>query len=113
MNINDIASAAMAAAAIVTTSLPSFAANNPPYIEITHAMAVALCVVRYGYIATPEAAATAAIQSLMEDGYTRNQIANITQLYRSEITNLASDEWCSNLERQVREKEAGEAGDWF
>jgi len=112
MNIKHITSAAIAAASIITTPLPSFAEKDPPYIEIINTVAVHICYYHNGYVATTKEAAQRAWDALIADGYTPSQISNITQRFKSEIIKLSSLERCAEYERRYQEKKSRKAGSW-
>jgi len=112
MNFKHIASAAIAAASIITTPLPSFAEKDPPYIEIISAVTASICMYHNGYIASTREAGEQVWEHLIADGYTPAQINNITQRFKSEITKFSTPERCAELERRYQEQESRKAGSW-
>lgn len=112
MNIKHIASAAIAAASIITTLLPSFAEKDPPYIDIVSAVAASICMYHNGHIASTKEAGDEAWDHLIADGYTPTQIRNITLRFKSEIIKLANPERCAKLDRQYQRQQSKEANVW-
>ena len=112
MNIKHIASAAIAAASIVTTPLPSFAEKDPPYIEIVSAVAASLCMYHNGHLASAAEAGEEVWEHLIADGYTPAQITNITSRFKSQIIKLANPERCAELDRQYQRQQSKESNVW-
>ena len=112
MNFKHIASTAIAAASIITTPLPSFAINNPPYVVIVDIVTTSLCMYRNGHFASTEEAAEEAWDFLISKGYTSRQISNITVRYKHLIKKKVNREYCAAVEDYYHEVKPTKAGSW-